>query len=76
MHRRERRFGHSKIVKIIRNINTLCGQNADLLNVKAVGTYGNHFLVYFPYLEEKKLGLCDFHAVRVPVCPPYQFLNA
>jgi len=25
-----------------KHINTLCGQNADLLNVKPVGTYNNH----------------------------------
>ena len=30
----------------IKHINTLCGQNVELLNVKRDGTYTNHWIFY------------------------------
>jgi len=40
---REIKDGFSEIHT--KHINTLCGQNAELLNVKIGGTYSNHWAV-------------------------------
>jgi hypothetical protein len=42
-----------------KHINTLCGQNVELLNVKPGGTYNNHWALkgYSPYRAVNSAGL-------------------
>jgi hypothetical protein len=47
-----------------KHINTLCGQNLELLSVKPGGTYSNHRSVK-NYLSQKLKRMCHFEAASV-----------
>ena len=60
-----------------KHINTLCGQNAELLNVKPGGTYSNHRVLKMPgwlnlhMIDQDEFGMPK-RTIKPQAMPPHQ----